>query len=133
MPRVLVASTLILALAAQAPVPALAQPGRHPPSESRHDRWRPPPPGWTEPQWRYRQDYVRRHPDRRNDHSDAIIAGVLGFALGAAIAGSSQDKDRVEPRLNDPDWIAYCARKYRSFDPRSGTYLGRDGLRRYCQ
>ncbi len=28
-----------------------------------------------------------------------------------------------------PNWIAYCSRKYRSFDPRTGTFLGYDGLR----
>src|SRR6516165_2873520 len=30
------------------------------------------------------------------------------------------------------DWIASCARRYRSFDPASGTYLGYDGYRHYC-
>jgi hypothetical protein len=27
----------------------------------------------------------------------------------------------------------YCASKYRSFDPSSGTFLGYDGYRHYCQ
>ena len=27
---------------------------------------------------------------------------------------------------------AYCAQTYRSYDPRSGTYLGYDGLRHPC-
>ena len=27
---------------------------------------------------------------------------------------------------------AYCARRYRSYDPASGTFLGRDGLRHPC-
>jgi hypothetical protein len=27
---------------------------------------------------------------------------------------------------------AYCMRRYRSYDPRSGTYLGFDGLRHPC-
>ncbi|MET0277599.1 MAG: BA14K family protein, partial [Pseudorhodoplanes sp.] len=31
------------------------------------------------------------------------------------------------------DWYAYCASKYRSFDPASGTFLGYDGLRHPCQ
>ena len=31
------------------------------------------------------------------------------------------------------DWAAYCMSRYRSFDPASGTYLGRDGRRHYCQ
>jgi hypothetical protein len=31
-----------------------------------------------------------------------------------------------------PGWEAYCFSRYRSFDPISGTYLGRDGRRHYC-
>jgi len=30
-------------------------------------------------------------------------------------------------------WYAYCSRKYRSFDPQTGTYLGYDGIRHACQ
>jgi hypothetical protein len=129
----LLTSVLALAIGLQGPVAAFAQRAERFSHQSQGYERRPPPPGWDDRQWNYRQDYVRRHRDRRDDHSDAIIAGVLGFALGAAIAGSQQDKARVQPRLNDPDWIAYCARKYRSFDPQTGTYLSYDGLRRYCQ
>ena len=130
MNKALVSSVVLLSLVAQ--TPALGQPRRPPPPA---DRRAPPPPpaGWDRRQWDYRQDYLRRHGDRRDDRNDAIIAGLLGFALGAAIAGSQEEKDRTQPRLRDPDWIAYCARKYRSFDPQSGTYLARDGLRRYCR
>ena len=28
--------------------------------------------------------------------------------------------------------VAYCAQRYRSYDPASGTYLGYDGLRHPC-
>ena len=28
--------------------------------------------------------------------------------------------------------VAYCAQRFRSYDPRSGTYLGNDGLRHPC-
>jgi hypothetical protein len=30
------------------------------------------------------------------------------------------------------DDVAYCSQRYRSYDPRSGTYLGNDGLRHPC-
>ena len=33
----------------------------------------------------------------------------------------------------DPNWVSYCASRYRSFDPVSGTYLGRDGYRYPCE
>ena len=32
-----------------------------------------------------------------------------------------------------PGWEAYCLSRYRSFDPVSVTYLGRDGRRHYCR
>jgi hypothetical protein len=28
--------------------------------------------------------------------------------------------------------VGYCMRRFRSYDPRSGTYLGLDGLRHHC-
>jgi hypothetical protein len=30
------------------------------------------------------------------------------------------------------DAVSYCMQRYRSYDPNSQTYLGRDGLRRSC-
>ena len=79
---------------------------------------------------RWAQNYQRRnHKDK--DDSTAIIAGILGFALGAAIVGSAQQADHA--RTADQSWDAYCAKKYRSYDRRSRTYLGSDGLRHYCQ
>ncbi len=35
----------------------------------------------------------------------------------------------VEPT---PDVVTYCARRFKSYDPGSGTYLGYDGLRHPC-
>lgn len=32
-----------------------------------------------------------------------------------------------------PEWYAYCTRKYRSFDPASGTYQPYHGPRRLCR
>jgi hypothetical protein len=28
--------------------------------------------------------------------------------------------------------VAYCMQRYRSYDPRSGTYMGNDGYRHPC-
>lgn len=30
-------------------------------------------------------------------------------------------------------WVSYCSRKYRSFNPRTGTYLAYSGKYRYCR
>ncbi len=88
---------------------------------SRHERERE----------RWAQDYQRRRGHRDSDDSTALIAGILGFALGAAIVGSADQANKAQGA--DSSWDAYCARKYRSYDRRSRTYLGYDGLRHYCQ
>lgn len=47
-----------------------------------------------------------------------LLTGILATAtVGAA-------------RADDID--AYCASRFRSYDPESGTYLGYDGLRHPC-
>lgn len=52
----------------------------------------------------------------------AIAAGVAGAVVGGAIvAGAAAQRN-----------AAYCAQRYRSYDPGSGTYLGSDGRRRPC-
>ena len=82
----------------------------------------------------YRGDYHRRYYDnrryyrKRDNHGDAVAAGVLGFALGAAIVGASRS-----PNYGMSSHQQYCASKYRSYDPRSDTYMGYDGYRHYCQ
>ena len=37
------------------------------------------------------------------------------------------------PRPWTEDWFAYCHSRYRSFNPRSGTYLGYDGYEHFCR
>lgn len=112
----------------------------------------PPPPGgpyaqqyyyngrWVGPdEWnrhsyernRWERRYHSRHHDHDNDQGAALVAGIIGFALGAAIVGSQQEAQRA--READRSFDASCARKYRSYDPRSRTYLGADGFRHYCQ
>lgn len=62
----------------------------------------------------------RRHND---DAAAAIAGGIIGLAAGAIIAGSAQGGPRT---------VDYCMRRFRSYDPGSGTYLGYDGLRHPC-
>jgi hypothetical protein len=80
---------------------------------------------------------------------DALLGGALGFAVGT-VFGNATARPRYYyepapvyvapppavvyyvPQPWTPEWYAYCGRKYGSFDPRSGTYLGYDGYRRMC-
>lgn len=95
----------------------------------------------------YRRRYVERryYPDRRyygrrygyhprgyyrRDRGDALAAGALGLATGAIIGGAlAQSQAQAAPSSNVH---SYCAQRFRSYDPASGTYLGYDGQRHSC-
>lgn len=93
-------------------------------------------------------------PASAGDHGDAVFAGVAGFAVGT-LFGKATARPRYygpvyypappppvvyhqpvavyyAPAPWTPEWYAYCARKYDSFDAPSGTFLGFDGLRHVC-
>ncbi|MGR7995061.1 MULTISPECIES: BA14K family protein [unclassified Xanthobacter] len=102
----------------QGPPPGRYRPGPRP-------GWnRPPPPPphgrWGNPYWRNGGWYYR------NNSGAWIAAGVAGIALGAAAAAAAQNAQ------NQRDAVAYCMQRYRSYDPRTGTYLGYDGYRHPC-
>lgn len=95
-----------------------------------------------------RHDYRRHH-----DSGDAIVAGVIGLAIGALIVGAASQPRYVEPiddgYFPEPprravryggglepwsrDWYRYCADRYRTFDPRTGTYMSYEGVRNFCE
>jgi BA14K-like protein len=37
------------------------------------------------------------------------------------------------PTAWSPDWYDYCAQRYRSFNPRTGYFMGYDGQPHFCQ
>jgi hypothetical protein len=79
----------------------------------------------------WRRNNYRRYRDRDNN-GDALAAGIIGFALGAAILGSQNDASRAYGYRSDRGHIASCRARYRSYDARSNTFMGSDGYRRYC-
>ncbi len=67
----------------------------------------------------------------------AVGAGVAGLAAGAIIGGAiANSQARAAPVVvqggADPETVAACARRFRSYDAASGTYLSNDGTRRPC-
>ena len=65
-----------------------------------------------------------------------VAAGVAGAAAGTAGAIATAPfrgtrNDNSYAYMDDN--ASYCAQRYRSYDPASGTYLGRDGRRHVCQ
>ena len=104
--------------------------------------------------WRGDRYYHRHH----NGNGDAWAAGAIGLAAGALIGGALaqpaepiyRDYDdgyyrrpvrvyrEVGPRYYggaqpwSPSWYRYCADRYRSFNPETGTFRGYDGRDYFC-
>lgn len=93
----------------------------------------------------------------RADAGDALVGGAVGFAFGTIFGNATARPPRYYPGTVyvappppppvvvyrtapvyyapepwTPDWYAYCAQKFGSFDARSGTYVGPDGYRYMC-
>jgi hypothetical protein len=68
----------------------------------------------------------------------ALVLGIIGLGTGLAIANSYRGNayygDRYDGyQSGSPEWIAACARKYRSFEPRTGLYTAYSGYKRRCR
>ncbi|AWM86998.1 BA14K family protein [Microvirga sp. 17 mud 1-3] len=96
----------------------------------------------------YSQYYYRRgyyygrpyygRPYYRHNNGAAVAAGVAGIAAGALIAGAIANSAQAQPAAPpppgtvSPSVAAYCAKKYRSYDPVTGTFLAHNGMRYVC-
>jgi hypothetical protein len=105
--------------------------------------------------WREQRPRHPQHHHRQDATGDLVAAGVLGLAVGiiaaAALDGSSSGGGypdasgyppapyggasaayggQIEPWTRD--WYQYCATRYRSFDPQTGTFRGYDGYDHFC-
>lgn len=74
--------------------------------------------------------------DNRRFWPGDVAAGIVGGTAGAAGAVATAPfrgtrNDNSYAYMDDN--ASYCAQRYRSYDPASGTYLGRDGRRHVCQ
>ncbi len=61
-------------------------------------------------------------------HRGAGAAGLIGGLVAGAIVGGI-----VASQAAANNRHAACAQRYRSYDPGSGTYVGRNGVRYVCQ
>ena len=99
-------------------------------------------PGESYAQYYYRRGpyygprYYHRPYYYRHGGGGAVAAGVVGLAAGALIAGAianhAQAAPPPPPGTVSPSVAAYCARKYRSYDHVSGTFLAHNGVRYVC-
>ncbi len=88
---------------------------------------------------RYRRGgSARYHRGRRGGGGAGVAAGVLGgLILGGMLAGPRYYGYAPGPSYGPGyygggDAVGYCMRRFKSYDPYSGTYLGYDGYRHPC-
>lgn len=76
--------------------------------------------------WRHHGGWHRGYGYREGYYGNGAAA-LGGLAAGAIIGGAIANS---QARAADAD--TYCSQRYKSYDPRSGTYLGYDGDRHPC-
>ena len=105
---------------------------------------------------RYWRRGDRHYHNYHSDSGDLAAAGILGLAAGALVVGLASQPEPAyanpyrQPRPRpireypetvyldgalepwSPDWYDYCSDRYRSFNPRSGTFMGYDGQEHFC-
>ncbi|MDD7910294.1 MULTISPECIES: BA14K family protein [Pseudovibrio] len=109
----------------------------------------------------YGRHHGRKHVHHHHHHhkrkgisgGEALAIGVIGLAAGAIIAGAANQPRHVAPppAYHPPqpvyrapvhtyrpqpwtsEWYSYCASKYRSFNPSTGTFTAYSGATRFCQ
>lgn len=113
----------LLVIAGQAPAWAGTVDGVNVPTAYAQFYYGPPGP--------YAYGYYGRPYYGRPYYGGAAAAGVAGLAAGALVGGAIASQGARPPE--DPNWVASCARRYRTFDAASGTYLASDGQRYVCQ
>lgn len=111
---------------------------------------------WHGRHWHGGRGYYhdRYYGHRRYNGGAAVAGALLGLGVGAAIASQPRyyyDDGPVYYRERGPvyyreapayyggvrpwtpAWYRYCSARYRSFDPRSGTFQPYDGPRQLCR
>jgi hypothetical protein len=68
----------------------------------------------------YYEPYYRE----RSDNGAAVAAGVMGLAAGAILGGALSQRSQTS---------GVSCTQYRSYNPRTGTFIGRNGVRYACR
>lgn len=71
------------------------------------------------------------YPDRSYGYVNRSSGTVI--APHAPVPVYNRAPVRYRPAQWSPEWIAYCSRKYKSFNPRTGTYTAYSGRVRRCR
>lgn len=116
---------------------AAATPGHAAPMAVADARSSPQASGVETVQWRGHRGGWRGH---RGWGWGGVGAGIVGGAIAGSLLAPRYYYDddgyyygrRYYYADPSADSVSYCASRFRSYDPASGTYLGYDGIRHPC-
>jgi len=74
-----------------------------------------------------------RYYNNRNWNGNNWVGPAIGLGAGVIIGSMLAAPRYAPPAAYYGDRNAYCARKYRSYNPYTGTYTGYDGRQHYCR
>ncbi|WP_455479023.1 BA14K family protein [Bartonella sp. B23] len=107
-------------------------------------------------------NHIHEHHVNHNNSGDALAAGILGLAAGAFLGNVLKQPEQPQivyqaapqnhvvyqqvpqshvvyeiqsETIYQPwtaDWLKYCKTRYRSFNHKTGTFRGYDGLDHFC-
>ncbi len=78
--------------------------------------------------------YNRWYRDNYRDRRDNSAAAIFGFAAGAALGAAAGSASGGGAAAVSRDQVARCAARYRTYDPRTNTYVANSaGERRICR
>jgi hypothetical protein len=61
------------------------------------------------------------------------VGAAIGLGVGAAIIGGAIAASQAEEaRRQQQEAVGYCMRRFRSYNPETGTYISSDGMERPC-
>ena len=89
--------------------------------------WRAGRTNWTSDQYR---NFYRLHQNDK-EFSGPEVASLFGLRVGVAVTGVAQNGGENNGGSNDH--VRACESTYRSYDPRTDTFLGYDGHRHPCR
>lgn len=83
-------------------------------------------------------DYNRFYRSRRSG-LDSVASGLFGFGFGAILGGAIANSNNngngdrlIGPVHGGTSHVQACFNRFRSYDQRSDTYMGFDGIRHRC-
>ncbi|WP_175868978.1 BA14K family protein [Bartonella gabonensis] len=102
--------------------------------------------------------HIHTNPGALDNSGDVLVLGVLGLAAGALLSKVFKKTEKPQNQMvyqqipqkqviyetqstaiyqplqqqSSHDWLQYCKKKYRSFNPKTGTFRGHDGLDHFC-